>query len=121
MLKIEPHCYITGTAAPILGQGALNALLFYSYNRSLQLFGVQDPTNLHDTPLWKIFLGGTCSGIACFVVTTPTEVIKCRAQVTNHRNSWDIVKELYKAYGGIRGFYLGGSVTGLRDAVGYGF
>ncbi|KAF8424098.1 solute carrier family 25 protein [Tirmania nivea] len=109
-----------GTAVPIFGQGALNALLFYSYNRSLLLLGVQNPANLHDAPLWKIFLGGAGSGIACFVLTTPMELIKCRAQVTN-QSSWGVAKELYMAYGRIGGFYLGGTVTGLRDAVGYGF
>lgn len=61
------------------------------------------------------------SGIACFVVTTPTEVIKCRAQVGNHQSSYGVVRELYRAYGPIRGFYLGGGITSLRDAIGYGF
>ncbi|THC98827.1 hypothetical protein EYZ11_001674 [Aspergillus tanneri] len=45
---------VRGAAAPILGYGALNALLFVAYNRSLVFLdnSVTDPTNPQTTTLW---------------------------------------------------------------------
>ncbi|KAF8476133.1 solute carrier family 25 member 45 [Kalaharituber pfeilii] len=112
----EPSSLIRGTAAPILAYGALNALMFYTYNRSLEVLGVQDQPSPN---LWKVWLSGAIGGLACFVISTPTEVIKCRSQVTNE-SSWGVAKDLFQRYG-IKGLYLGGVVTSLRDSVGFGF
>jgi solute carrier family 25 carnitine/acylcarnitine transporter 20/29 len=70
----------------------------------------------------KVFLAGATGGFASFVVSTPTELIKCRAQVSNERNitSWSIAKDMWRK-NGIRGLYYGGGITSVRDAVGYGF
>ncbi|KAI9822305.1 MAG: hypothetical protein M1827_000023 [Pycnora praestabilis] len=107
-----------GVTAPILGYGALNALLFVSYNRTLALFG-DDPSM--PTNVWKAWCAGAVGGLATWVVSTPTELIKCRAQLSNNQqSSWDVTKEVWKN-GGLRGFYFGGGVTSIRDAVGYGF
>lgn len=109
---------VKGAAAPILGQGALNAILFVSYNRALQALG-ESPA--HPTSLAKIWTAGAIGGIACFVVSTPTELVKCRAQARlDSRNSWIISKEIFKE-SGLRGFFCGGKVTSLRDSIGYGF
>ncbi|SMQ51686.1 unnamed protein product [Zymoseptoria tritici ST99CH_3D7] len=113
-----------GAAAPILGYGALNALLFVTYNRSLALLSPSDPSpGISPTypPAWSIFTAGALGGLATFFVSAPTELVKCRAQVYNPpRSSVSVVKELWKA-GGVRGLYMGGGITSLRDAVGYGF
>jgi len=108
-----------GVAAPIVGYGALNAILYVAYNRSLTLLGSdpQLPTNF-----WHVWTAGAIGGLATFVVSAPTEVIKCRVQVsdTPGQSSWTIAKELWRR-DGIRGLYWGGGVTSVRDSVGYGF
>ncbi len=111
-----------GAAAPILGYGALNALLFVTYNRSLALLSTGD---LHIWPerpsAGTIWAAGALGGLAIFFVSAPTELVKCRAQVSNPaRSSWEVTKELWRA-GGVRGLYMGGTVTSVRDSVGYGF
>ncbi|TGZ84185.1 mitochondrial carrier [Ascodesmis nigricans] len=100
---------IRGSAAPILGYGALNGLLFASYTRSLSLL----PGSTSSNPSY--FTAGIVSGIATFIVSAPSETIKCRAQILNV-SSWEVVKAL-----GVRGVFTGGMVTLVRDAVGYGF
>ncbi|KAJ9626404.1 hypothetical protein H2203_004036 [Taxawa tesnikishii (nom. ined.)] len=62
----------------------------------------EDP--LHPSSLTKTWLAGAIGGLATFVVSAPTELVKCRAQ-----------------QGGLRGLYWGGAVTSIRDGVGYGF
>ncbi|KAK1830521.1 mitochondrial carnitine acylcarnitine carrier [Podospora conica] len=112
--------FLTGTAAPILGYGALNALLFVSYNRSLALLSPSDLTTT-PPPLTSTFLAGCISGLATWAVSTPTEVIKCRAQLSpSHQSSWQVARDTFRA-AGVRGFYHGGAVTAWRDSVGYGF
>lgn len=124
---------IRGATAPILGYGALNAILFITYNRSLALLtGTPYPPASSSLPrqdpsLSATFLAGVLGGLATFVISTPTELIKCRAQVsgstsnaTPAQSSWAITKDVWRAEG-IRGLYFGGTVTALRDGIGYGF
>ncbi|KAH7369858.1 putative mitochondrial carnitine/acylcarnitine carrier protein [Rhexocercosporidium sp. MPI-PUGE-AT-0058] len=90
---------IRGATAPILGYGALNALLFVTYNP------------------------GAVGGLATWIVSTPTELVKCRAQISTSAataSSWGITREILRREG-VRGLYFGGVVTALRDSVGYGF
>lgn len=109
---------ITGTAAPVLGYGALNALLFVSYNRSEVAFNSLLQTS---SSLWATWAAGAVGGLATWVVSTPTDLIKCRAQVaSNSPSSWDITKQVWRVEG-LRGLYFGGGVTALRDSIGYGF
>ncbi|KAI4710297.1 hypothetical protein J4E89_004750 [Alternaria sp. Ai002NY15] len=110
---------VRGATAPILTYGALNALLFMTYNRTLTL--------LHDSPASptnysKVFLAGATGGLASFIVSAPTELVKCRAQVATNATttSWSVARDVWKAEG-IRGLYYGGGITSVRDAVGYGF
>jgi solute carrier family 25 carnitine/acylcarnitine transporter 20/29 len=81
--------FLLGTAAPVLGYGALNALLFVSYNRTEaflnQLSGC-DTTGgqggqARGTNLLTTWLAGAVGGLATWVVSTPTELVKCRAQL----------------------------------------
>ncbi|KXL45033.1 hypothetical protein M433DRAFT_174550, partial [Acidomyces richmondensis BFW] len=114
--------FARGSSAPILGYGALNALLFMTYNRSLALL---DTGTISEHPVrpsaWSIWTAGALGGVATFVVSAPTELVKCRAQVSNPpRSSFDIARALWQN-GGVRGLYVGGGVTSVRDAVGYGF
>jgi len=109
---------VKGATAPILGYGALNAILFVTYNRSLKLFG-DDPAVPQS--LFKVWGAGAVGGLATFVVSAPTELVKCRAQVAlNPVSSWAIARDTWRQEG-IRGLYYGGAITSVRDAVGYGF
>lgn len=109
---------VTGTAAPILGYGALNALLFVSYNRT-ETF-LNKTLSLHSS-LWTIWLAGAVGGLATWIVSCPTELVKCRAQMAAPpRSSWAIARDVWRA-DGIRGLYFGGLVTAFRDSIGYGF
>jgi solute carrier family 25 carnitine/acylcarnitine transporter 20/29 len=112
---------IRGATAPILGYGALNALLFVTYNRASALL---NPSTTGAPPnLWTTWLAGAIGGLATWVVSTPTELVKCRAQISSSpmaASSWGITKEILRS-GGIRGLYFGGVVTALRDSIGYGF
>ena len=112
---------IRGATAPILGFGALNALLFVTYNRTSALL---NPGGLGaSSSLWTNWVAGAIGGLATWVVSTPTEIIKCRAQMSSSpmaASSWQIAKELVRNEG-VRGLYFGGVVTALRDSVGYGF
>ena len=111
-----------GAAAPILGYGGLNALLFVTYNRSLALLRPNSTDGPIDmAPAWCIWNAGALGGLATFVVSAPTELIKCRAQVSNPpRSSLDIARRIW-IDSGFKGFYTGGVITSIRDAVGYGF
>lgn len=109
---------IAGTAAPVLGYGALNALLFVSYNRSEA--AINNALNLQSS-LWTTWIAGAVGGLATWVVSTPTELIKCRAQLSSPpKSSWSITKSIVRTEG-LRGMYFGGGVTALRDSIGYGF
>ncbi|PQE13388.1 hypothetical protein CJF31_00008443 [Rutstroemia sp. NJR-2017a BVV2] len=110
-----PSSLIRGTAAPILTNGALNALLFVTYNRTLSLLSPAPP------PLWTTFLAGTLGGLVSSLISTPTELIKCRAQLSSPpQSSYSILKSTLRTTG-LPGLYYGGGVTALRDSIGYGF
>lgn len=116
--------YLVGAAAPILGYGALNAILFVAYNRSLKALdpSIDDPTNLAAVPLYKVWAAGAAGGLASWTISSPTELIKCRAQldVRAEVSSWSVAKDIYR-HRGWRGLYYGGGITSARDAIGYGF
>ena len=69
-----------------------------------------------------MWCAGAAGGLASFVVSAPTELIKCRAQVSRDHatNSFTIFKDVWKR-DGIRGLYYGGGITSVRDAFGYGW
>jgi solute carrier family 25 (mitochondrial carnitine/acylcarnitine transporter), member 20/29 len=113
---------VRGATAPILGYGALNALLFMTYNRTTLLFAgpISTPPSL-----WTTWLAGAVGGLATWVVSTPTELVKCRAQASSPTStasitSLSIGRGILRTEG-IRGLYIGGVVTALRDSIGYGF
>jgi solute carrier family 25 carnitine/acylcarnitine transporter 20/29 len=109
---------LRGTAAPILGYGALNALMFITYNRCMVSLS-EDPSS--PSSLSKTFVAGALGGLATFLVSAPTELIKCRVQVSGKEtSSWAVARGLWRERG-LRGLYWGGGVTSLRDSVGYGF
>ncbi|CCX16481.1 solute carrier family 25 protein [Pyronema domesticum] len=102
--------YLRGTTPPLLTYGALNSILFATYNRTLPL--------LPDT-LTGIWIAGAAGGLTSFILSAPTEVVKTRAQVTG-AGSWEVTRGLWRRYGP-HGLYLGGTITAARDAIGYGW
>ncbi|KAK5704091.1 hypothetical protein LTR97_003104 [Elasticomyces elasticus] len=109
--------WLRGAAAPILGYGALNALLFMTYNRSLALLNTGSISGRPSG--WNVWTAGALGGLATFFVSAPTELVKCRAQVST-QSSIEVTKALWKQ-GKLPSLYMGGGVTSVRDAVGYGF
>lgn len=111
-----------GAAAPILGYGALNSILFMTYNRSLKLMdpSIFDSTKLAGVGLEKIWLAGAIGGLACWVVSAPSELIKCRTQlqIDGQSSSYATTMTVLR-HQGIRGLYSGGAVTSIRDSFGY--
>ncbi|KAI9643600.1 hypothetical protein NHQ30_008222 [Ciborinia camelliae] len=117
-----PSSLIRGTAAPILTTGALNALLFVTYNRTLSLLHpTYTPSHPESVPLSSTFLAGTIGGLCSSIISTPTELIKCRTQLSVPPMSSVAIARSILSTTGIRGLYFGGVVTALRDSVGYGF
>ncbi|KAI8939189.1 hypothetical protein NX059_005022 [Plenodomus lindquistii] len=113
---------VRGATPPLLTYGALNALLFITYNRTLALLSPSPSTSLTAPDYAKIWLAGATGGLASFVVSAPTELVKCRAQVATEArtSSWSIARDTWRKEG-VRGLYYGGGITSVRDAVGYGF
>jgi solute carrier family 25 carnitine/acylcarnitine transporter 20/29 len=112
---------IRGTAAPILSSGALNSILFVTYNRTTDFLEPRGPSI--DAGLGTAWTAGAIGGLATWVVSTPTEIVKCRTQIsssTSPTNSWDVARGILRTEG-VRGLYFGGVVTALRDSIGYGF
>lgn len=115
----ETALSLRGAASPILGYGALNAILFVAYNRSEAAINRITGT---ENSLWSSWFAGAASGLAIWGVSTPTELVKCQAQGDKNpmTRSWDITKQIWRAKG-TKGLYIGGTVTALRDSIGYGF
>ena len=112
---------IRGTAAPILSSGALNSILFVTYNRTTDFLKTGGPDAT--ASLGTAWAAGAIGGLATWVVSTPTEIVKCRTQIsssTSPSNSWEVARGIVRAEG-IRGLYFGGVVTAFRDSIGYGF
>jgi len=109
---------IRGTAAPVLTNGAVGSILYMSYNRVTDLMNAGNPSR---PSLWMTFLAGAIAALPTWVVNTPTELIKCRTQLSSPpASSFEVTKDIIRT-SGIRGLYFGGAVTVLRDSIGYGF
>ncbi len=95
-----------------------------TYNRSLKTLhpSITDPTKLRDVNLYEIWFAGAIGGLASWIISAPSELIKCRTQLHkgSKTNSLIILKQVWERHG-LKGLYLGGVVTGVRDSVGYGF
>ncbi|KAL4776511.1 mitochondrial carrier domain-containing protein [Aspergillus nidulans var. acristatus] len=83
---------------------------------------VTDPTNPQNCALYKLWLAGALGGIASWTVSSPTEFIKCRAQLDASPgvSSWTVAKNIVRTRGW-RGLYFAGGITCARDSIGYGF
>lgn len=111
-----------GAAAPILGYSALNSLLFLTYNRTLRQLdpSIPDPTKLAGVSLGHIWVAGAVGGLACWVISAPSELVKCRTQlrIDGVSSSYATARAVLRRQG-IKGLYLGGTITSVRDSFGY--
>jgi len=88
--------------SPIIGLAFLNSILFASYGgimRALEEYSLK--SSFHPT-LSQVYIAGFGAGIACFLASTPTELVKCRAQVYPNSSTWEIFKSILFSQG-IRG------------------
>jgi solute carrier family 25 carnitine/acylcarnitine transporter 20/29 len=115
-----------GVLSPVVGLAGLNALLFVSYGSILRYFENQYHYNQPYNPnpfeptLLQVYLAGAGAGFACFFFSTPTDLIKIKAQMSKiPKTTYQVTKEIYRQ-SGLRGFYQGGVITMIRDAPSYG-
>ncbi|KAI8374428.1 mitochondrial carrier domain-containing protein [Radiomyces spectabilis] len=109
-----------GVLAPVTGLAGLNAILFVSYGSLLRWMEQQRQTGSSQSTLTEVYLAGCGAGVACFLFSTPTDLIKIQAQVSREtKTSLQVAKEIY-ARNGLRGLYQGGWITIIRDAPSYG-
>ncbi|KAI0535019.1 mitochondrial carrier domain-containing protein [Xylaria digitata] len=99
---VQAKAPLAETAAPMLGCGLLNGILFYAYNWAEDVLNTTlfpspslNPTlssqytvgSATGSNLWTTWLAGAASGLAVWPVSIPTELIKCRAQLASDQNS----------------------------------
>lgn len=84
---------------------------------------ITDPTNPQGVSAYKLWIAGAAGGLASWSISSPTEYIKCRAQLDRRPevSSWTVAKDIVHNRGGWRGLYYGGGITSARDSIGYGF
>jgi len=99
-------------ASPIVGLAFLNSILFASYGVILRLLST--PVSNDQPTLTEVYVAGFGAGIACFLASTPTELIKCKTQVLREgkqrkdsvrdyqTTSWSVFKAVLRREG-IRG------------------
>lgn len=113
--------------SPIIGLAGLNAILFVSYGNILRFLErnnrySSDPNNFGPPvpSLSQVFIAGCGAGVACFLLSAPTDLVKIQAQMSKgSRSSIQVAKDIFRR-GGITGFFQGGMITILRDAPSYG-
>ena len=124
-----------GVLSPVLTAGAMNAVLFTSYEAVLGWLqrggggsgggrGAGE-ASLPPPPLVACCLAGFGSGVASAFITAPTELVKCRAQVDVRsrgralRDELRIARSLLAAGGGAGGIGRGLGVTVARDSFSF--
>ncbi|CAG8443186.1 13981_t:CDS:2 [Dentiscutata heterogama] len=117
--------FFKGVGSPIIGLAFLNSILFTSYGSILRFFEKIDNSSQRIPSLTQVYVAGFGSGVACFLVSTPTELVKCKAQAAKQKGlmisstTWNVFKDVIQTRG-VKGLYQGGLITIIRDAPGYG-
>ena len=98
-----------GLLPPLLSVGGQNALLFLGYGTAKRYLLSRSAHSDAALSLGGIYVAGAASGLACSVVTVPTEVIKCRLQVDSQqrgtpgyqalRGPWDCIRAIVRSRG----------------------
>ena len=102
-----------GIFAPLMGLAGLNAVLFVSYGSILRAFEKQHNLDLlrennsgdggYVPTLSQVYIAGFGAGVAGFLFSAPTELIKIKEQVSRvPKGSWQVIREII-ARDGLRG------------------
>ncbi|KAH8091678.1 carnitine/acyl carnitine carrier [Cristinia sonorae] len=111
-----------GITSPLITTAPLNGLVFASY----RFFMRAQLSHQNDNPsLMQITLAGAATGIVGSLISTPTELIKVRQQLSTEMSptskpltAGEVAAGVFRQYG-LRGLYRGITSTALRDS-GYG-
>eukprot|EP00928_Gymnodinium_smaydae_P038384 TRINITY_DN26494_c0_g1_i1.p1 TRINITY_DN26494_c0_g1~~TRINITY_DN26494_c0_g1_i1.p1 ORF type:complete len:294 (+),score=47.06 TRINITY_DN26494_c0_g1_i1:55-936(+) len=108
-----------GATAPVIAAGPRSACIFAGYDLALRCRG--------GTRLSDHFLAGVAGGLVATPVTTPLELVKCKAQAQRGSSAGSVLameaKIMHKLWQreGILGLACGLRLTAARDAVFRGF
>jgi len=109
-----------GMLAPLAGVSAMNAVFFGAYTGVLQYVD----TDMETPKISSTFIAGTVSGLLAGFISGPTELIKCRLQVSGtldkKRGNIDVIRHILKTEG-IGGMRRGLGITVSRELVSCGF
>ena len=125
-----------GCITPCMSAAVEDSISFSVYHAVARLIGTPPPhragqaSRPEDLPLSRVFLSGSCGGMATAVIATPMELIKCRLQIDRvstaaggaaprYSGPWDCLLKSVKAEG-LRVLYRGHSATLAREGLGTG-
>eukprot|EP00928_Gymnodinium_smaydae_P003145 TRINITY_DN11124_c1_g1_i1.p1 TRINITY_DN11124_c1_g1~~TRINITY_DN11124_c1_g1_i1.p1 ORF type:complete len:309 (-),score=30.13 TRINITY_DN11124_c1_g1_i1:218-1075(-) len=117
-----------GVASPTVTVGAMNALLFFSYESASNVLRKRSRLeDGQDLSISQVFAAGAASGFASAFITSPTELIKCIAQVDvksegKIREEWSILRNMIRRHGlwGAHGPCRGLLTTIVRETPSFG-
>eukprot|EP00045_Choanoeca_perplexa_P021665 m.7011 g.7011 ORF g.7011 m.7011 type:complete len:290 (+) comp8673_c0_seq1:45-914(+) len=118
--------FFRGIGPPLLGVGAVNAVLFTTYGATSRFLS-PDINDRNIIPMSTVFLSGATAGLACCTINIPTELLKCRVQITKTQaqvqaggtSTWLELRKLIRQHG-VRSLFRGAGVTALRDSPSFG-
>ncbi len=105
-----------GVIPPLVGLGALNAVLFSSYGPSLNVLEGSRSRRYLENVFWAGCVGGTAQS----VIACPLELLKIRMQTEVNSVSTLRALRIVVQENGIRGLYRGMVPTLIRDSPSYG-
>ena len=107
-----------GVGSPMLTVGIMNALLFFTYEGTVNALAPGESAPSIST----VMTAGAVSGAASAFVTAPTELVKCIAQINVHskgtlREEWAIFRHMMREHGafGAHGPLRGIGITVVRE------
>ncbi|CAG8501157.1 6051_t:CDS:2 [Diversispora eburnea] len=129
-VKLEgPLALYKGMASPLVGIGAVNALLFAAYSR---LKSIQTSALDEQLPLYKIAIAGAGAGAVNSILSSPVELLKIKMQAQYGSNKVsignsaliykgpvDCARHLIREFGIRNGLFRGFWVTVAREIPAY--
>lgn len=115
------RAFFKGMLAPMVSVSAMNAVFFGAYTGVLT--AVDD--DLETPKIWSTFVAGTASGFLAGFISGPTELVKCRLQVSGTSGcaagtNMEVIKHIVRTEG-VRGLSRGLGVTVSRELISCGF
>eukprot|EP00050_Salpingoeca_kvevrii_P021211 m.107896 g.107896 ORF g.107896 m.107896 type:complete len:301 (+) comp9235_c1_seq1:84-986(+) len=118
--------FFRGIGPPLLGVGALNAIVFGTYGTASRwLQRNKDPST--PATLGQVYTAGCIAGVFSCLVTAPSEHLKCRTQVSmsaeavraGKTHARTVMHQIYREHG-IPGLFYGYRLTLMRDSPSFG-